>query len=534
VKIWGKNISDVARMTIEESRAWTEALLREGPIMDAAAVEVIRALTPEVVARLRVLGELGLGYLTLDRSADTLSTGEAQRIRVAAQLGSSLTGVLFVLDEPTVGLHPRDTRALSGALLALRDRGNTVVVVEHDEPVIRMADHVVDLGPRAGPHGGSVVAEGPPGEVARAAESLTGRWLRGEARPPAWPRRRLERGGPWLTLGGITLHNLRELDVRLPLGRLVCVTGVSGSGKSTLVRDVMLPAVQAKLGEKLAPATLARLELPPALQRAVEVDESPIGRTPRSVPATYVGVMDPLRSLYAQTPEARARGWGSSRFSFNVAGGRCEKCEGQGRLPVRMSLLPEVYVPCEACEGRRFHRGTLAVRLKGKSVADALDLTVDEARELFSAFTQVRRPLDMLAEIGLGYLTLGQPSPTLSGGEAQRIKIAAELSVAGQGRSLYVLDEPTTGLHMDDVARLVGALQRLVDRGDSVVVIEHNLEVIAAADYVIDLGPEGGARGGQIVACGTPEEIAATAGSRTAPFLREMLEREAGRAAAAV
>jgi excinuclease ABC subunit A len=483
---------------------------------------------PELVLRLDLLDRLGLSYLTLERGADTLSTGEAQRIRIAAALASNLRGVCYVLDEPTVGLHPRDDEALTQALLGLRDRGNTVVVVEHEESVIRAADHLIDLGPGAGPHGGRLVAQGSPRELARVKDSVTGAWLRGAGEQPPWPRRSLK-DAERLMVTGARLHNLRDLDVEVPPGRFTVVTGVSGSGKSTLVRDVLYRAARARLAGKRLPPVLRELRGLRGVSRALEVDESPIGRTPRSVPATYVGIMDAIRTLFAAVPDARALGYGKSRFSFNVKGGRCERCEGQGRLRVTMALLPDTYVPCESCRERRYNADTLAVAFKGRSVADVLEMTIDEARELFSAVGAVRRPLDFLSEIGLGYLRLGQPSPTLSGGEAQRIKLASELTSPGFGPSLFVLDEPTTGLHMADVARLTTSLQRLVDRGDSVVVIEHNLDLVAAADCVIDLGPEGGEEGGRVVAWGTPEEVGRSRVSRTAPYLRAHLGRKAGR-----
>ena len=518
VKIAGRHIGEISALPVREIRGWLKTLESVLP------EEVRERVWPELVLRLDLLDRLGLGYLALERGADTLSTGEAQRIRIVAALASNLRGVCYVLDEPTVGLHPRDDEALTQALLGLRDRGNTVVVVEHEESVIRAADHVIDLGPGAGPHGGRLVATGPPSAIAKCRESVTGRYLRGDGEAPPWPRRRLDPAG-CVQVRGARLHNLRGADVAFPLGRLTVVTGVSGSGKSTLVRDVLYRAARARVAGERLPPVLDKLEGLKGVARVLEVDESPIGRTPRSVPATYVGIMDAIRTLFSAVPDARALGYGRARFSFNVKGGRCERCEGQGRLRVTMSLLPDVYVPCESCNGHRYNADTLAVRFKGRSIADVLEMTVDEALETFSAVGAIRRPLAFLSEIGLGYLQLGQPSPTLSGGEAQRIKIAAELTSPGFGPSLFVLDEPTTGLHMADVAKLVSALQRLVERGDTVVVIEHNLDLVAAADCVVDLGPEGGAEGGRVVCWGTPEQVARSKASRTGPYLRPVLER---------
>jgi excinuclease ABC subunit A len=529
VKIGGRHIGEIAEETIEDARTWVDELRRQSSADNAPGLEVVlERIVPELEQRLSLLDVLGVGYLTLDRATDTLSTGEAQRVRIVAELASSLRGVCYVLDEPTVGLHPRDAEALSHALFDLRDRGNTVVVVEHDESLIKAADHVVDLGPGAGPNGGRVVRAGRPEEIARAEGSMTGLWLAGRGDRPRWPRRPLA-DAPRLEVRGATLHNLHGLSADFPLGRLIVVTGISGSGKSTLVRDVLYRTLRAKIAREKMTPVLEAIRGWEKIARVLEVDESPIGRTPRSVPATYVGAMDPIRALFAMTPDARVRGYGAGRFSFNVAGGRCEKCEGQGRLRVTMSLLPEVYIDCEACQRRRYNRDTLDVAIKGRSIADVLEMTVDEARDFFGAFSAVQRPLDFLSEIGLGYLHLGQPSPTLSGGEAQRIKLAAELSSPGSGRTLYVLDEPTTGLHMADVAKVLAAFQRLVDRGDTVIIIEHNLEVVAAADCVIDLGPEGGARGGEVVAWGTPEQVARAKVSRTAPYLREFLAAVPGR-----
>ncbi len=519
IRVRERSIGEVAALSIRQARVF----LRE---LGALPAELQEAVLPELETRLRVLEELGLGYLTLDRGAHTLSTGEGQRIRVVAQLASNLRGVCYVLDEPTVGLHPRDSQALARALFGLRDRGNTVVVVEHEEALIRAADHLIDLGPGAGADGGRIVAAGTPAEVARVEGSVTAAWLRGAGERPPWPRRPLDTAR--VEVLGARHHNLRDVSVAFPLGRLTCVTGVSGSGKSTLVREVLFRACRARLQRQPLPEGLRALEGWQPIARALEVDEAPVGRTPRSVPATYVDIMNPIRALFAATADARARGYQAGRFSFNVAAGRCDKCEGQGRIKVTMALLPEVYIPCAGCGGRRYNPDTLAVTYKGKSIAEVLALTVDQARELFAPVRQVRVPLDFLAEIGLHYLHLGQASPTLSGGEAQRMKLAAELARPGQGHSLYVLDEPTTGLHMADVARLVSALHRLVDRGDTVVVIEHNVDVVAAADCVVDLGPEGGEGGGELVAWGTPEEVARVERSRTAAFLRPVLAR-AGR-----
>lgn len=515
VRVNNWSIGDVARLPIQDARAWVQNL---GPMRE----EVGRRILPELLSRLTLLDKLGVGYLTLDRATNTLATGEAQRIRIAAELASNLRGVCYVLDEPTVGLHPRDVEALLQALLQLRDRGNTVVVVEHQEPVIRSADYVIDMGPGAGCWGGRLVKTGPPRTIERSKRSVTGLWLRGEGHLPPWVRRSLD-GCERIEVIGARLHNLQNVTVELPLGRLVCVTGVSGSGKSTLIRDVVYRALKAKLAGRPLPPVLEDLRGWKSITRAKEVDESPIGRTPRSVPATYVGVMDSIRDIFAQTPDARARGYGAGRFSFNVAGGRCERCQGHGRHRVEMPLLPVVYIPCEMCKESRYNPDTLAVTFKGKSIADVLAMTVEEALDLFEAFPRVVRPLKFLSEIGLGYLRLGQPSPTLSGGEAQRIKLAAEMAMGGNGRSFYVLDEPTTGLHMADVAKLVSVLQRLVDRGDTVVVIEHDLDVVAAADCLIDLGPEGGQEGGRVVAWGPPEELARSQHSRTALYLRKYL-----------
>ena len=515
VRIDGRNIAEVAAMPISSALKWARSIR-------PARAEVSERIVPQLVTRLQLLAELGLGYLGLTRATGTLSTGEAQRVRIAGQLASPLRGVCYVLDEPTVGLHPREVDALLSALRALRDRENTVMVVEHERRVIRAADHVVDLGPGPGPRGGRIVASGSPRSIEAAGRTATGRWLQGREEQPLRPRRPLG-GTDRLTVAGARLHNLKGITVQVPLGRLVCVTGVSGSGKSTLVRHVMLQALRARLAGQPLPPVLDDLSGWHGFDHATEVDESPIGRTPRSVPATYVGVMTPIRGLFARTPEARKRGFGPSRFSFNVPGGRCERCQGQGRQCVTMPLLPEVYVTCEACGGSRYNAATLGVDFEGRSIADVLDLTVDEAITLLGAFPEVAARLRFLSAIGLGYLRLGQPSPTLSGGEAQRAKLAAEMATLRSGRSLYVLDEPTTGLHMADTARLLTVLQQLADRGDTVIVVEHDLDIVAAADCVIDLGPDGGDGGGTVVACGTPEQVACEPASRTGAYLARYL-----------
>ncbi len=516
VKIGGKSIGDIAQLPLSDLRHWLSGLAAH------AQTALTDSIVPALVTRLQVMESLGLGYLTLARGAQTLSTGETQRIRIVAALSSNLRGCCYVLDEPTVGLHPRDAAALVAALEGLRDHGNTVVVVEHDAAFIHQADHVIDLGPGGGAGGGLIVAQGSPAHVATIAASQTGRYLGGHVQKTVWPRRSLQ-GTNKLRVRGARLHNLNGLDVEFPLERLICVTGVSGSGKSTLVRDVLFRALKARFAGKKLPSTILGLDGVPHLTRAVEVNEAPIGRTPRSVPATYIGIMDPIRQLFAQTGDARARGFTSARFSFNVAAGRCATCDGQGRLRVTMALLPDVFVDCADCQGRRYNADTLVVTYKDRSIADVLGMTVDEALQFFAAVSTISVPLGFLSDIGLGYIQIGQPSPTLSGGEAQRIKLAAQLGTKVTGRSIYILDEPTTGLHMADVARLITALHRLVDRGDTVVVVEHNLDLMAAADCLIDLGPDGGTGGGTLVATGTPEQIAREPISRTAPYLRPVL-----------
>jgi excinuclease ABC subunit A len=522
VTLDGRCITDLLGLPVSAARAAVASLRLEG-----REATIAEAPLGECERRLSFLDEVGLGYLGLDRPADTLSGGETQRVRLAAQLGSGLTGLLYVLDEPTIGLHPRDTGKLLGALRSLVDKGNTVLVVEHDSDVIRSSDHVIDVGPHGGKRGGRILAEGPPTVLARESESPTGRSIARPAEVPA-SRRPCEKQ-PRLVLRGARGHNLQSVDVAVPLGRLVAVTGVSGSGKSTLVRRVLLPAVRKAIGlveGEEAPLPFTSLDGAHHLERAVLVDQSPIGRTPRSVPATYVGAWDEIRKLLAQTPEARARGFDAGRFSFNVAhGGRCPTCEGNGQLTIEMAFLPDVYVPCETCRGMRFTDETLAPKLHGASAGELLRMEIEDAAKVLAAVPKVAAPLRLLDELGVGYLELGQPSNTLSGGEAQRVKLVSELATSARGRTLYVLDEPTTGLHRDDVARLVRVLERFVERGDTVVVIEHQLDVILAADWVIDLGPEGGAAGGTVVVEGTPEDVAAHPTSHTGRALREELAR---------
>jgi excinuclease ABC subunit A len=487
--------------------------------------QIAGRILKEIRERLTFLDSVGVGYLTLDRAAATLSGGEAQRIRLATQIGSSLVGVLYILDEPSIGLHQRDNRKLLDTLARLRNLGNTVIVVEHDEGTIRSADHLVDLGPGAGEHGGRVVAEGPPERVERITESLTGQFLRGKRQIAVPSERRKPR--PGIEVLGAAQHNLKKIDVQFPLGVFCCVTGVSGSGKSTLVNDVLYRSVANRLHRaKLRPGTHRKVTGIDRVDKIINIDQSPIGRTPRSNPATYTGLFDHIRELYSRTPESRARGYKPGRFSFNVKGGRCEVCAGDGQIKIEMHFLPDVYVPCEQCHGKRYNRETLDIRFKGKTIADVLEMSVEEALDFFSKIPKVKRRLQTLHDVGLDYIRLGQPATTLSGGEAQRIKLSSELSRVATGSTLYILDEPTTGLHFADVQRLLDVLGRLVDAGNTVVVIEHNLDVIKTADWIVDLGPEGGDEGGRLVATGTPEQIAAVEGSYTGQFLSKIVTAE--------
>ena len=518
VTVAGSSLSDFTALSASAALAWVRNV-------DLTEHErrVARLLLREIEERLRFLDDVGVGYLSLDRAAGTLSGGEAQRIRLATQIGSALVGVLYVLDEPSIGLHQRDNERLIGTLERLRDIGNTVLVVEHDEGTMRAADHLVDIGPGAGEHGGVIVAAGTAAQVAKVRDSVTGQYLSGKRAIP-YPEKRRKPSGK-LTVKGASEHNLKSVDVDFPLGVFTCVTGVSGSGKSTLVNDILLRSAAANLQRARKRAgkhdSIKGFD---QLDKVIAVDQSPIGRTPRSNPATYIGLFDQIRELFTLTPEAKARGYKPGRFSFNVKGGRCEVCRGDGQLKIEMHFLPDVYVPCEQCEGRRYNRETLEVRFKGKTISDVLEMPCEEALEFFSAIPKINRRVKALCDVGLDYMRLGQSATTLSGGEAQRVKLAAELCKVATGKTLYVLDEPTTGLHFADIERLLEVLQRLVDSGNSVVVIEHNLDVIRAADRLIDLGPEGGDAGGRIIATGTPEQVADVEGSHTGRFLREALQ----------
>ncbi|HEX7626005.1 MAG TPA: excinuclease ABC subunit UvrA, partial [Gaiellaceae bacterium] len=481
-------------------------------------------IVKEIRERLTFLDDVGVGYLNLDRASGTLSGGEAQRLRLATQIGSQLVGVLYILDEPSIGLHQRDNNKLIGTLERLRNLGNTVVVVEHDEQMMRSSDWLVDMGPGAGAHGGYVVAEGTAEKVQRNKKSVTGQFLSGTRRISI-PERRSEDNG-WFTIFGAAENNLKEIDVEFPVGKFIAVTGVSGSGKSTLVNEIVYKALANQLSKmRVRPGEHKGVEGIEIFDKVIEIDQRPIGRTPRSNPATYTDLFTHIRELYSLTPDSKVRGYKPGRFSFNVKGGRCETCKGDGQIKIEMHFLPDVYVPCETCKGKRYNRETLEVRFKGKTIADVLEMSVEEALAFFSKIPKIHRRLQTLHDVGLDYMTLGQPATTLSGGEAQRVKLASELCKVSTGRTLYILDEPTTGLHFADIQKLLETLQRLVDAGNTMIVIEHNLDVIKQADYLVDLGPEGGEAGGEIVATGTPEEVAQVAGSYTGQFLRPLLER---------
>ncbi|CAB4859478.1 MAG: excinuclease ABC subunit UvrA [Actinobacteria bacterium] len=525
VTVADRSLDAFTHLSASRALAWVRAI----ELSDQDR-RIARLILKEIEERLRFLDDVGVGYLSLDRGAGTLSGGEAQRIRLATQIGSALVGVLYVLDEPSIGLHQRDNERLIGTLERLRDIGNTVLVVEHDEGTMRAADHVIDMGPGAGEHGGHIVAEGTAAQICRVKDSLTGQYLSGAKQIPYPAKRRKAKGN--LTIKGAVEHNLKDVTVKVPLGVMTCVTGVSGSGKSTLVNDILLRSAAAQLQRaKQRPGRHAGIVGLEQLDKVIAVDQSPIGRTPRSNPATYIGLFDQIRDLYSRTPDALARGYKPGRFSFNVKGGRCEVCRGDGQLKIEMHFLPDVYVPCEQCDGKRYNRETLEVRYKGKTIADVLAMSCEDALDFFEAIPKIRRRVQALCDVGLDYMRLGQPATTLSGGEAQRIKLAAELSKIATGSTLYVLDEPTTGLHFADIERLLEVLQRLVDSGNSVVVIEHNLDVIRAADWLLDLGPQGGEGGGEIVATGTPETVAGVAASYTGGFLKDALAAPGAKAA---
>lgn len=518
VTVCGIDISDVANKSVKGAFDWFADL----PLTSREAI-IGEQVIKEIRARLKFLLDVGLDYLTLDRAAATLAGGEAQRIRLATQIGSGLMGVLYILDEPSIGLHQRDNKRLIGTLHQLRDLGNTIIVVEHDEETMFAADHIIDIGPGAGEHGGEVVAEGTLGDICKSPDSITGKYLSHELSIPL-PTQRRTPNGNWIELTGARHHNLKNVDVKIPMGVFVCVTGVSGSGKSTLIRETLLPRLLYQIhGTHKVWGPHDDIKGLDNIDKVIDIDQSPIGRTPRSNPATYTGVFDMIRDLYSQTPDARMRGYKPGRFSFNVKGGRCEACKGDGIIKIEMQFLPDVYVPCEICKGKRYNRETLEVKYKGKSIADVLDMTVNQALEFFKHIPRIHRRLQTIHDVGLDYIRMGQPATTLSGGEAQRVKLSSELAKRGTGKTLYILDEPTTGLHFHDIAKLLEVLGKLVDNGNTVLVIEHNLDVIKTADYVIDLGPEGGDKGGQIIAVGTPEAIAQSAGSYTGQYLRPII-----------
>jgi excinuclease ABC subunit A len=521
VTVGGKNIAHVTSLSIGEAQKFFAGLE-----LNEKERTIARLILKEIDSRLGFLAAVGLDYLTLSRAAGTLSGGEAQRIRLATQIGSSLMGVLYILDEPSIGLHQRDNDRLIQALRKMRDLGNTLIVVEHDEDTMLAADYIIDIGPGAGIHGGQVVAQGTPEEVMNNPNSLTGQYLSGKKFIPV-PAERRKPDGRWLEVRGARENNLKNLNVKIPIGLFTAVTGVSGSGKSTLVNEILYKALARDLNRaKTRPGEHKEIRGLEHLDKVIDIDQSPIGRTPRSNPATYTGVFDDIRDVFANTSEAKVRGYKKGRFSFNVKGGRCEACSGDGIIKIEMHFLPDVYVPCEVCKGKRYNRETLEVKYKGKNIADVLEMTVEDAVEFFRNIPRIHRRLQTLLDVGLGYIKLGQPATTLSGGEAQRVKLASELYRRSNGRTLYILDEPTTGLHVDDISRLLQVLHRLVDAGDTVLVIEHNLDVIKTADYIIDLGPEGGSGGGTVIATGTPEEVTESPVSYTGRYLKPILERD--------
>jgi len=529
VTIDGRNIGQVTDFAITEALSFFEHIpIKDKDHVIGLDVEIAGPILKECRERLRFLVDVGLDYLTLGRSAESLSGGEAQRIRLATQIGSRLVGVLYILDEPSIGLHQRDNARLLGTLEQLRDLGNTVIVVEHDEETMRAADHVIDMGPGAGKHGGEVIAEGTVEEIIRNPRSITGKYLSGESEIPLPAQRRAPDTKKMIRIQNAREHNLRNVTAEIPLGLFVAVTGVSGSGKSTLIEDILHRTLARHFYRaRVIPGLHDRVTGLEHIDKVIDIDQSPIGRTPRSNPATYTGLFTPIRELFAELPEAKIRGYGPGRFSFNVKGGRCEACQGDGLVKIEMHFLPDVYVPCEVCKGKRYNRETLEVRFRGQSIADVLEMTVEDAATFFENQPRVRQKLETMNDVGLGYIHLGQSATTLSGGEAQRIKLATELSKRDTGRTLYILDEPTTGLHFEDVRVLLTVLHRLVDRGNTVLVIEHNLDVIKTADWIIDLGPEGGTRGGMIVAAGTPEDVARVEASHTGHYLKGMLKKPA-------
>ena len=524
VTVGGKNIYDLTFLSVADSIEFFDTLE-----LSESQQKIASQVLKEIKSRLKFLKDVGLDYLTLERAAETLSGGEAQRIRLATQIGSSLVGVMYILDEPSIGLHQRDNQKLIDTLTYLRDQGNSVIVVEHDEQTLRTADYLIDLGPGAGVHGGNITAVGTPEEVMRVSESLTGQYLAGTLRM-ALPEKRRKGNGLSIKLTGVTEHNLKNVEIDIKLGTFTCITGVSGSGKSTLMSDVLYPALSNKVMRTNYPVgkykTLSGFE---NIDKVINIDQSPIGRTPRSNPATYVGVFTAIRDLFASMPEAKANGWSAGRFSFNVKGGRCENCQGSGTITIEMNFLPDVYIQCDVCGGKRFNRETLGILYKGKSINDVLNMTIEEACSFFASIPHIARKLETLNSVGLGYIQLGQSALTLSGGEAQRVKLANELARVSTGKTLYIMDEPTTGLHFADVKQLMEVIQRLVNQGNTVLMIEHNLDVICQADYIIDLGPEGGFRGGSIIARGTPEEVSENKDSFTGSFVRDLLERERAR-----